>query len=74
MEASAVRVLLHDIREMRKKLDEMERELLRLMAESEEPEIVDDELHEELLRKAESLKRNPESGLSLDEAIEELSK
>ncbi|EEB73357.2 conserved hypothetical protein [Thermococcus sp. AM4] len=64
--------LLNDIREMRKKLDEIEEELLRLIAESEEPEIVNEELYEELLRKAEELRKNPEKGMSLEEALREL--
>jgi len=72
METDTVRVLLHDIREMRKKLDEMERELLRLIIESEEPEIIDDELYEELLRKAKELKKKPEKGLTLEEALQQL--
>ena len=72
MEAQAVRLLLQDIREMKKKLEEMERELVRMIAESEEPEIIGDELHGELLRKAEGLRENPEDGMSVDEAVEEL--
>ncbi len=71
MGVSVIR-LLNDIREMRKKLDEIEQELLRLIAESEEPEIVNEELYEELLRKAEELKKNPEKGMSLEEALREL--
>jgi len=55
-----------------KKLDEMERELLRIIAESEEPELIDDELYDELLRKAEEIKNHPEKGLTLEEAIKEL--
>jgi len=62
MGVSVIR-LLNDIREMRKKLDEIEEELLRLIAESEEPEIVNEELYEELLRKAEELRKNPEKGM-----------
>ena len=72
MGTSAVKVLLNDIKEMRKKLDEMERELLRIIAESEEPELIDDELYDELLRKAEEIKNHPEKGLTLEEAIKEL--
>ncbi|WP_258084406.1 hypothetical protein [Thermococcus thermotolerans] len=72
METDTVRVLLHDIREMRKKLDEMERELLRLIIESEEPEIIDDELYAELLRKAKEPKKKPEKGLTLEEALQQL--
>ncbi len=71
MGVSVIR-LLNDIREMRKKLDEIEQELLRLIAESEEPEIVNEELYEELLRKAEELRKNPEKGMSLEEALREL--
>ncbi|WP_048149865.1 hypothetical protein [Thermococcus sp. AM4] len=71
MGVSVIR-LLNDIREMRKKLDEIEEELLRLIAESEEPEIVNEELYEELLRKAEELRKNPEKGMSLEEALREL--
>ncbi|ACS33842.1 hypothetical protein [Thermococcus gammatolerans] len=71
MGVSVIR-LLNDIREMRKKLDEIEQELLRLIAESEEPEIVNEELYEELLRKAEELGKNPEKGMSLEEALREL--
>ena len=64
--------LLNEIRGIRRKLDEIERSLIQLLAEKEEAEVISEEKYKELIKKAEHLKKHPEEGLSVEEAIREL--
>nr|WP_015243576.1 hypothetical protein [Thermococcus sp. CIR10]AFZ84261.1 plasmid stabilization system, antitoxin protein RelB [Thermococcus sp. CIR10] len=73
MEANAVNVLLEDVREMKKKLEEMEIELLKLKAEMLEEEEADPEYIEKAYKEAKELIRKGEL-LTLEEALKELEK
>ena len=64
--------LLNEIRGIKRKLDEIERSLIQLLAEKEEAEVISEEKYKELIKKAEHLKKHPEEGLSVEEAIREL--
>ncbi|MBE8539576.1 hypothetical protein [Geoglobus acetivorans] len=64
--------LIREIREMKKKLDEIEKTLILQLTEKERAEIISDGKYRELVKKAEHLKKHPEDGLSVEEAIREL--
>ncbi len=48
--------LLNEIRGIKRKLDEIERSLIQLLAEKEEAEVISEEKYKELIKKAEHLK------------------
>jgi len=64
--------LVNEIREIKRKLDEIEKSLIQLLAEKEEAEVISEEKYKELVKKAEHLKKHPEEGLSVEEAVREL--
>lgn len=64
--------LLNEIRGIKRKLDEVEKSLIQLLAEKEEAEVISEEKYKELIKKAEHLKKHPEEGLSVEEAVREL--
>ena len=57
---------------VQRKIDEIERSLIQLMAEKEEAEVISEEKYKELIKKAEHLKKHPGEGMSVEEAIREL--
>jgi len=65
-------VLVNEIREMKRKLDEIEKALIRLLTEKEEAEVISQDRYDELAKKAEHLKKHPEEGMSVEEAVREL--
>lgn len=64
--------IIKEIKEIKNKLDKIEKELIRLLAEKEEAEIIPDEEYQEIIKKAEYLRKHPEEGLSIEEAVKEL--
>jgi len=64
--------LVNEIREIKRKLDEIEKSLIQLLAEKEEAEVISEEKYKELVKKAEHLKKHPEEGLSVEEAVRKL--
>ncbi len=66
--------LVNEIREMKRKLDEIEKALIQLLTEKEEAEVIPEEKYCELVKKAEHLREHPEEGLSVEEAVRELTK
>ena len=64
--------LLNEIRGIKRKLDEVEKSLIQLLAEKEEAKVISEEKYKELIKKAEHLKKHPEEGLSVEEAVREL--
>ena len=60
------------IKEIKNRLDKIEKELIRLFAEKEEAEIIPDGEYQEITKKAEYLRKYPEGGLSIEEAVKEL--
>lgn len=71
MGANAVNILLEDVREMKKKLEEMEIELLKLKAEMLEEEEMDKKEAEEIIRRAKELYESGR-GLTIGEFKKEL--
>lgn len=65
-------ILVNEIREMKRKLDEIEKALIRLLTEKEEAEVISQDRYDELAKKAEHLKKHPEEGMSVEEAVREL--
>ena len=65
-------ILVNEIREMKRKLDEIEKALILLLTEKEEAETISEEKYKELVKKAEHLKKHPEDGLSVEKAVREL--
>jgi len=66
--ATEVTDIIREIDEIRKVLDDHKLRLLKLV----EPEEIDDELYKELDRISEELLKNPEKGLTAEDAIKEL--
>jgi hypothetical protein len=64
--------LINEIREIKRRLDKIERALIQLLAENKEAELISDEEYKELVKKAEYLKKHPENCLSVEEAVREL--
>ncbi len=64
--------IIKEIREIKNRLDKIEKELIRLLAEKEEAEIIPDEEYQEITKKAEYLQKHPEEGLSVEEVVKEL--
>ncbi len=57
-------VIIKEIKEIKRKLDKIEKVLIQLLAENEE--------YQEITKKAEYLRKHPEEGLSIEEAVKEL--
>jgi len=66
--AKEVTDIIRGINEIKKVLDNHKLKLLKLV----EPEEIDDELYEELDKISEELLKNPEKGLTAEEAVREL--
>jgi|GEM_PF-1373837 hypothetical protein len=66
--ATEVTDIIREIDEIKKVLDDHKLRLLKLV----EPEEIDDELYEELDKISEELLKNPEKGLTAEDAIKEL--
>lgn len=64
--------LVNEIREIKRKLDEIEKSLIQLLAEKEEAEVISEKKYKELVKKAEHLKKHPEECFSVEEAVREL--
>ncbi len=64
--------IIKEIKEIKNRLDKIEKELIRLLAEKEEAEIIPDREYQEITKKAEYLRKYPEEGLSIEEAVKEL--
>ena len=65
-------ILVNEIREIKRKLDEIEKALILLLTEKEEAEIISGEKYKKLVKKAEHLKKHPEDELSIEESVREL--
>ena len=61
--------LLRKIEVLERDLEELKALVLRLQAEKEEPEVIPEEEYQELVEKAEHLKKHPEEGLTAEEAV-----
>ncbi|WP_394295105.1 hypothetical protein [Pyrococcus horikoshii] len=70
--AESVHVILQRIEKIEKELEEIKLELIKLKVEREEPEVINDEIYKELVKKSEHLKKHPEEGLTAEEAIKKL--
>ncbi len=68
----SVHGIVRRIEKIERELEELKLELLKLQIEREEPEVIADELYEELVKKAEHLKKHQDEGLTAEEAIKEL--
>ena len=64
--------IIKEIKEIKNRLDKIEKELTRLLAEKEEAELIPDGEYQEITVKAEYLRKYPEEDLSIEEAVKEL--
>jgi len=64
--------VIKGIDEIKKVLDDLKLLLLKLCIQQVKPEEIDDELYEELDNISEDLLKNPEKGLTAEDAIKEL--
>ena len=64
--------LINEIKEIKRRLNKIEKTLIQILVEKEEVEFIPEREYRELVKKAEHLKNHPENGLSIEEAIKEL--
>ncbi|AFL94382.1 hypothetical protein CL1_0167 [Thermococcus cleftensis] len=70
--SESVQVIINRIEKIERELEELKLELLKLQVEKEGAEVIPEDEYQELKRRADYLKNNPDEGLSADEAIREL--
>jgi len=70
--ATDVSDIVKEIEEIKDTLEELKLKLLKLYVQQLEPEEIDDELYEELDEISEDILKNPEKGLSVEDAVKEL--